>query len=72
MNTKSRIKVIKRNQQPIAPLIKTKTPQIAAREIVATVTEWVNEFQQKRLEETEATLNKLFPQTPTPNSCSNC
>jgi uncharacterized membrane-anchored protein len=71
MNTKSRIKVIKRNQQPLKPIAKAKTTQIVAREIVATVTEWVNEFQQKRLEETQEALNKFLPQNPTTTGCSN-
>ena len=71
MNTKARIKVIKRNQQPPAPIVKAKTTQIVAREIVATVTEWVNEFQQKRLEETQEALNKFLPQNPAPTGFSN-
>ncbi len=74
MDTKSRIKVIKRNEQPTQPAvkIKAKSAQTAAREMVATVTGWVNEFQQKRREETQEAFNKFLSQTPTPNGCGNC
>ncbi len=72
MSTKSQIKVIKRSQQSPKSVIKTKSPQTAAREMVSTVTEWVTEFQQKRREETQEALNKFFPQTSTSNGCGNC
>lgn len=67
MDNKLRIKVIKRGDQPVKSVvkIKTKTAQMAAREIVETVTEWVAEFQQKRLDETQQALNQLIPQTQT-------
>lgn len=67
-NTKAPIKVIKRgerNRQPIsreeAPIKKT-APE-TAREMVATVTEWVTEFQQKRRIETKQALKTLFPES---------
>ncbi len=41
---------------------KKSAPQ-AARDVVATVTEWVNEFQQKRRTETANALKTLFPDT---------
>ncbi|MEP6923538.1 MAG: hypothetical protein ABI954_03655 [Pyrinomonadaceae bacterium] len=76
MDTKPRIKVIKRNEQQPKSVVKvvknkTKTAQSAARDMVATVTEWVTEFQQKRRDETQDALNKFFPQTPNPSGCSN-
>lgn len=72
MDTKPRIKIIKRGEQPpktATKAIKKKTAQTTAREMVATVTEWVNEFQQKQCAETQETLKKLFAQTPDPSKC---
>ena len=73
MNTKTPIKIIKRNQRKRqekaagenAPA--KKTTQEAARDMVATVTEWVNEFQQKRRVETTHALKTLFTE-PTPQT----
>ncbi len=44
-----------------------KTTHEAAREVVATVTEWVNEFQQKRRSETAQAIKTLFAD-PTPQT----
>lgn len=76
MDTKARIKVIKRSEQQPKPAVKVvknkpKTSQMTAREMASAVTGWVNEFQQKRREETQEALNKLFPKTPT-TGCANC
>ena len=73
MTKKTPIKIIKRdernrqdnnNAQPKAP---RKTAQDAARDMVNTVTNWVNEFQQKRRTETSRAVQKLFPEPPQPN-----
>lgn len=72
MNTKTPIKVIKRGERnrQAAPAPTTedkKSPKEAARDIVATVSEWVSEFQQKRRVETKQALRTLLsertPQT---------
>lgn len=69
MATKQPIKIIKRKERAIqdsnaeekdAP---KKTAQETAREMVATVTEWVTEFQQKRRTETSQALKTLFTET---------
>lgn len=66
MNTKTPIRVVKRNakaQTVSAPAEQTenkKTAQQAARDVVATVSGWVNEFQQKRRAETSQALKTLF------------
>jgi hypothetical protein len=44
-----------------------KTAQEAARDMVATVTEWVNEFQQKRRMETTHAIKTLLTK-PTPQT----
>ncbi|MFL6256013.1 MAG: hypothetical protein ACJ74T_13455 [Pyrinomonadaceae bacterium] len=71
MQKKTPIKVIKRGerirqQQPAAePVVERKTAQETAREMVATVSQWVNEFQQKRRSETAQAIKTLFTdQTP--------
>lgn len=74
MNKKTPIRIIKRDernrqQQPAADEAATerKSTQETAREMVATVTQWVNEFQQKRRIETARAIKTLLsdaaPQT---------
>jgi hypothetical protein len=65
----TKIKVIKRDERnrrkaetPETEATK-KTPQAAARDIVATVTEWVNEFQQRRRTDTTQAFKSLFTET---------
>jgi hypothetical protein len=68
MKNKTPIKIIKRDERnrqqqqqaatEIAPV--RKTAQETAREMVATVTEWVNEFQQKRRSETTRAIKTLL------------
>jgi hypothetical protein len=73
MTKKTPIKVIKReerNRQEKAseqPQNAIKSAQETAREMVSTVTNWVNEFQQKRRTETSRALQTLFPEPTRPN-----
>ncbi len=67
MQKKIPIKVIKRDerarqQQPAAADAGTERPSAkeAARDMVATVSQWVNEFQQKRRSETAQAIKTLF------------
>ncbi len=69
MTAKAPIKIIKRDErtrqnQKEEP---NRSPSEAAREMVATVSDWVNEFQQKRRSETSQALKTLFGDTPQPN-----
>jgi hypothetical protein len=70
MQKKTPIKVIKRDdrnrqQQPATEVVERKSPQEAARDMVANVSQWVNEFQQKRRSETAQAIKTLFAdQTP--------
>ncbi|MGH9943280.1 MAG: hypothetical protein ACRD9R_13105 [Pyrinomonadaceae bacterium] len=68
------VKVIKRSQRAaqqqeavVEQTATKKSPQEAAREVVATVSNWVQEFQQKRRTETAQAIKTLFadstPQT---------
>ncbi|HVF45244.1 MAG TPA: hypothetical protein VM936_19615 [Pyrinomonadaceae bacterium] len=73
MKNKTPIKVIKREErnrvkQPAEEVkAERKSAQEAARDMVATVSEWVNEFQQKRRAETAHAFKTLLgdatPQT---------
>ena len=69
MNTKSPIRIIKRgerNRQEKAAgeaVEPKKSTQEAARDMVATVSGWVQEFQQKRRTETTQAIKKLFSDT---------
>ena len=70
MQKKTPIKVIKRDernrqQQIVAaePVAERTSAKEAARDMVATVSQWVNEFQQKRRSETAQAIKTLFSDT---------
>lgn len=73
MTKKTPIKIIKRDERnrqenstgPAKPT--RKSAQETARDMVNTVTNWVNEFQQKRRTETTRAIQTLFPEPPQPN-----
>ena len=68
MKTKQPIKIIKRGERAVE---KTTPPQEAvnkstkesARDMVATVSSWVSEFQQRRRNETAQAIKTLFADT---------
>lgn len=73
MTKKAPIKIIKRNErsrveehveEKVAP---KKSAQESARDMVNTVSNWVNEFQQKRRAETSNAIKTLFPEPPQPS-----
>ncbi len=66
MTAKAKVKVIKKSELKMvesAPTIEKKPTQ-AAREMVANVTNWVNDFQQRRREETKSAIEKFFSAQP--------
>lgn len=73
MSKKTPIKVIKRDernrQEQSSEKVKPvrQSAQEAARDMVANVTNWVNEFQQKRRVETSNALKTLFPEPQQPS-----
>jgi hypothetical protein len=70
MSANAKIKVIKKGEKTKAQEpVKTekKSTQEAAREIVSTVTNWVNEFQQRRRGDTKQAFEKLFSQQTQPS-----
>ena len=72
MTKKAPIKIIKRDERNRSKENKKdkttrETAQETAREMVATVTNWVNEFQQKRRTETKQAIKTLFHEPPQPS-----
>ena len=69
MTAKAKIKVIKKGEIKVAekPVIIEKKSNQAAREMVSTVSNWVNEFQQRRREETKQAIEKFFTPQPQTN-----
>jgi hypothetical protein len=73
MKTKTPIRIIKRGEKnrpekAVGEATAKKSTQETAREMVATVTEWVNEFQQKRRTETAQAIKTLLTPDRTPQT----
>ena len=73
MTDKAKIKIIKKgeiktSEKPAEQsiVIEKKSKQ-AAREMVSTVSTWVNEFQQRRRDETKQAIEKFFAPQPQAN-----
>jgi hypothetical protein len=66
MSEKKPIKIIKKDERvrKQKPALKGNTAAQTAREMVQTVTNWVNEQQQKRLVETANAIKLLLPENP--------
>ena len=69
MSEKKTIKVIKKDERArkTTPVAKGNTKAQAAREMVQTVTNWVNELQQKRRVETAQAIKLMLPKSPRPS-----
>jgi hypothetical protein len=69
MSGQKPIKVIKKEQRNRKEIKTPKSagPREAAREMVETVTNWVNELQQKQRAETSEALKMLLPESPQPS-----
>ena len=75
MKTKGKIKIIKKDSQNVRQTVKRaktkpKTSQQTAREMVSTVSNWVQDFQKKRREETAEAFKVLFDAKAA--GCANC
>lgn len=67
MTAKPKIKVIKKGQAKVAEksvVVEKKSKQTAAREMVSTVSNWVNDFQQRKRLETRNAFEQLFSNQP--------
>lgn len=66
MSEKKTIRVIKKGERQAKPATVKNSAADAAREMVKTVTKWVNEVQHKRRAETANAL-KILSKTPRPS-----
>ena len=66
MSEKKTIRVIKKGERQAKPASAKNSATDAAREMVKTVTNWVNEVQHKRRAETANAL-KILSKTPRPS-----
>lgn len=72
MTAKAKIKVIKKGELKTAEksvkpaVVERNSKQVAAREMVSTVSNWVNDFQQRKRDETRQAIEKFF--TPQPQT----
>jgi hypothetical protein len=67
MKLNTKVKVIKKGAAKVSkPSVKIekKSKHEAAREMVSTVSNWVNDFQQRRRLETKQAFENLFSQSP--------
>jgi hypothetical protein len=69
MSEKKAIKIIKKDERArkTVPAVKGTTKAQTARDMVQTVTNWVNELQQKRRAETTEAIKSLLPKSPRPS-----
>ena len=69
MPGKKAIKVIKKEERirQEKPVVKVTGAREAAREMVQTVTNWVNEVQQRQRNETTEALKMLLSESPRPS-----
>lgn len=68
MNTKGKIKVIKKGtQSSTVKVVDKSSTKETARQMVSNVTNWVSDFQLRRREETKQAIEKLFSQQPQTN-----
>jgi hypothetical protein len=66
MSEKTTVRVIKKGERQAKPVSKANSAAGAARDMVKTVTNWVNEVQNKRRAETANAL-KMLSKTPRPS-----
>jgi uncharacterized membrane-anchored protein len=69
MSEKKNIRIIKKDERvrKNKPVAKTNTTGETAREMVKTVTNWVNELQQKRRSEATNAIKSMLPKSPRPS-----
>ena len=69
MSDKKTIRVIKKGdlKRQEKPVEKTASARDTARDMVKTVTNWVNEMQQKRRTETAQAIKTMLPDNPRPS-----
>lgn len=70
MTAKAKIKVIKKSELKAAvksakpAVVEKNSTKVAAREMVSTVSNWVNDFQQRKRDETRQAIDLFFSSQP--------
>lgn len=67
MTAKHKVKVIKKSDKQITETalpIEKETKTVTTREMVATVSEWVSDFRERRREDAKHAFEKLFQTQP--------
>jgi hypothetical protein len=67
MNTKPKVKVIKKDDIKAPVKAKVKSRRAVAREMVSTVTNWVSDIQSRKRDETRVAIEKFFSTQTQPN-----
>jgi hypothetical protein len=62
-----KIKVIKRGEIKAPVKTVTKSKRASAREVVSNVTNWVNDLQARKRDETKVAIEKFFNPAPQPS-----
>jgi len=62
-----KIKVIKRGEIKAPAKTLTKSKRASAREVVSNVTNWVNDLQARKRDETKVAIEKFFNPGPQPS-----
>lgn len=71
MNSKSKVRVIKKGESVIKEPVRTEEQDSGrqpARKIVNNVSNWVNDLQRRKRAETKEAIEKLFPANPQADS----
>ncbi len=70
MTDKLKIKIIKKDEiraPQVSLKVQKQTKRAAARKAVATVTNWVSDFQTRKSDETKAAIEKFLTPNPQPS-----
>lgn len=63
-----KVKVIKKNEIKVeATPVKKESKRASARQVVSNVTNWVNDVQARKRDETRVAIEKFFNQQPQPS-----
>ena len=62
-----KIKVIKKDEIKVASKPAARSTRAAAREMVSNVTNWVNDLQARKRDDTKTAIEKFFKQQPRPS-----
>ena len=62
-----KVKVIKKDEIKAVTKVPVRSTRASAREVVSNVTNWVNDLQARKRDETKTAIEKFFNQQPRPS-----